>query len=882
MARDRRRSLPTGTLTFLFTDIEGSTGLLSSLGDRYRDLLERHAAIMRGAIGDHGGVEVGTEGDSFFAVFPSAVDAVRAAAESQHALAAASWPNDSAPRVRMGLHTGEGRLGGDSYVGLDVHRASRIAAAAYGGQVLLSDATRVLMPPELGAGVSVRDLGEHRFRGFDTPVRIWQLDLAGLPTDFPPIRSMSAPGDAVPVPLTSFVGRDHELAEVLDLVASYRLVTLTGPGGTGKTRLAVEAARAIAKRLSDGAFFADLSAIRQPDLVPMVIAHSLQLPVDPGGEALSAVRSHVRGRELLLVLDNFEQVVAAADRVAELLAAADRLRVLVTSRMPLGVQGEREYAVPPLPTPSPDGAVEQLLGQPAVDLFLDRARAVKSRFTLDEESARAVAGIVARLDGLPLAIELAATQVRVLPPSAIRSRLERHQPLAAVAGRSERQRTMTAAIAWSYDLLAGDERAVFARLSAFPAGCTLEAAEVVCDAGDLGLSVLDALAALVTKSLVRQEEGVSDGEARFGMLEPIAEYGRQRLQADFDAGATNRRLLGFFVTFAEEAERQLTGNEQAAWLDRCERERINLRRAVEWAVETGEADLGIRLASALWRFWQLRGPIWEGRQLLDALLAAANATPAKRARALGAAGGLAWWADDLPSTKRYYEEAMSVARSSGDERVEMEALRNLAFVRAASGAEGVEAAGELLQESIGIAERLGDRRGAAMARNATGFVAALFSRDYQQALAIFEESMAVFEELGERLELADTTVSIGNVLRRMGQLERARGYYLRGLDMAVEAGNRPVATGLLFLVAALESDAGRHERAVRLWAAAESLRAASGAVRPAVAHRLLGDPVGAARDAIGNAGADAAIAEGKRLDYETALTYAHGDDDDRG
>jgi tetratricopeptide (TPR) repeat protein len=464
----------------------------------------------------------------------------------------------------------------------------------------------------------------------------------------------------------------------------------------------------------------------------------------------------------------------------------------------------------------------------------------------------------------------------------IRSRLERHQPLAAIAGRSERQRTMTAAIGWSYDLLESDERAVFARLSAFPAGCTLDAAEVVCDAGDLGRSVLDGIAALVTKGLVRQEEGLSETEPRFGMLEPIAEYSGERLHADFDAGPTYRRLLGFFVTFAEEAGRRLTSREQAAWLDRCERERGNVRRAVEWAVEDGEVDLGIRVASAVWRFWQLRGPLWEGRQLLDALLAAPNASPALRARALGAAGGLAWWANDLAGTTRHYEEAMTIAAASGDERVEMEALRNLAFVRVASGSGGVEAARSLLDKSTEIAERLGDRLGAARARNATGFITALFTRDYTRALSVFQQSIADFEELGEQVELGDTIVSIGNVLRRMGQLERARDHYLRGLDMAIEAGNRPVATGLLSLVAALESDAGRHERAVRLWAAAESLRAASGAVRPAVAHRLLGDPVASAREAMGDEAVDAAVVQGERLDYETALNYAHGDDDSFG
>jgi predicted ATPase/class 3 adenylate cyclase len=881
--------LPTGTVTFLFTDIEGSTRLLSALGDGYAALLGAHSEILRAAIGAHAGTEVSTEGDAFFAVFPSALNAVSAAAEAQRALAATPWPEGSNVNVRMGLHSGEGRLGGDNYVGLDVNRAARIAAAGHGGQVLLSDATRALVAQNLPEGLRLRDLGEHRLKDLALSVRIFQLDIDGLDGEFPVLRSLDARPTNLPSQLSRFIGREQELVWVKELIAEHRLVTLTGPGGTGKTRLALEVGGDLLGGFSDGAFFVDLAPIGDPDLVSLTVAQAIGLSVDPGGDALKAARAHLRDSELLLIVDNFEQVVQATGAVEELLSAAPRLRVLVTSRVPLHVYGERVYEVPPFELPERGQSLEDISKSAAVSLFIDRARAVRPEFALNRDNAPTVVAIAARLDGLPLAIELAASQVRVLGVQAILSRLEKHLPLPAGAAqrRPARQQTVRGAIAWSYDLLEDSERLLFARLAVFPAGCSLEAAEAVCDAGDLAIPVLDGLGALVEKSMLRPIE-TPDGEARFGMLETIFEFAGERLREEYDAEATSRRLADFLVDFAEEAEPHLTMEDQVRWLDRCERESANIRSAIRWAVEARESEIGLRTAAALWRFWQLRGPIREGRNALDRLLALGGASPEVRAKALGAAGSLDWWGGDYRATQLHFEEALPLIRESGDRQGEVDALYNLGFVTVWSGAgdavdrartEGrfahADAAESLFRQSLALAEELGYRKGVAKAHRGLGFVLGVARGNPAATLATFSEAAAMFEELGDRWELTETLVGLANATRFSGDKERARDHYIRAFDLMVDAGNRPLTTGILFLLAGVESELGHHERATRLHGAGEAAREVTGAVTTPVGDRLMGDPVGMARQAIGDEAVDQALAEGRAMDPDTTIAYAH-------
>jgi predicted ATPase/class 3 adenylate cyclase len=543
--------LPTGTVTFLFTDIEGSTRLLTRLGAAYDELLARHHALMRAAISSAGGVEVGTDGDAFFLVFTSALNAARGAADAQRALAAEPWPDDGVVRVRMGLHTGEGRLAADDYVGIDVHRAARIAAAAHGGEVLVSGSTQTLLEGSLPAGTALRDLGEHRLKDLPRPERLHQLVISGLPSDFPPPRSLDAvPGD-LPEPLTSFVGRESEIEAISDLLVSSRMVTLTGPGGTGKTRLSIEVARRVRDRFPDGAWFVPLEAVRDPDLVLPTIARVLGVREEPNRDAGETLVDRLGARPSLLVLDNLEQVVVVGPRLRGLLESTEAVRILATSREVLRVSGEQEYQVPPL------------AADPAMQLFLERARLARPDFTLDERGADAVQRLCERLDRLPLSIELVAARVRLFSPEAILARLDKRLPLLSGGGRDlpDRQRTLRGAIDWSFQLLDREEQHFFAQLAVFAGPVDLEAIEQIVDPdGELGPGSIDAVQSLVEKSLLRELPSAA-GEPRFGMLETIREFAAERLAEEPQSDALRERHARYYLELAERLEPELMGRD---------------------------------------------------------------------------------------------------------------------------------------------------------------------------------------------------------------------------------------------------------------------------------------------------------------------------------
>jgi predicted ATPase/class 3 adenylate cyclase len=668
-----RRDLPDGTVTFLFTDVEGSTRLLHELGaEGYVAALAEHRRLVREAFAAHAGVEVDTQGDAFFVAFPDAAEAVAAAAAATESLGAGPI------RVRMGLHTGRPHLTAEGYVGEDVHLGARIASAGHGGQVLVSQATCAVVEAEL------IDLGEHRLKDFGEPISIFQLGSER----FPPLKTIS--NTNLPRPVSSFVGREREVAEVTALVRDgARLVTLSGPGGTGKTRLAIEAAAELVPEFKAGVFWIGLAPLRDPSLVVETVAQTLG--------AKDGLAAHIGERELLLLLDNLEQVIDAAPGLADLLEACPNLRLLVTSRELLRVRGEVDYAVQPLADPE------------AVQLFSTRAKLVP-----DETTAE----LCRRLDNLPLALELAAARTAVLSPAQILDRLvQRLDLLKGGRDADPRQQTLRATIEWSHELLDADEKRLFARLSVFRGGATLDAAEQVADAE------LDTLQSLVNKSLVRHTN------ERFWMLETIREYATEQLDDD----AARRGHADYYLALAEQAEPEIKRGSPQAWLDRLSAEYDNLRAALDRLEAAHETQAVLQMAGALWSFWQVRGPLTEGRVRLARALAGDERPTLARARALAGSAMLDTQDEDPAVIRRRAEEALRIFEEHGDAWGTAHALQLLGIVPTVEG-------------------------------------------DWAGALPMLERSLELFREFGDEHYVLVLTRSVAWVHEEMGDID---GYRVR-------------------------------------------------------------------------------------------------------
>jgi predicted ATPase/class 3 adenylate cyclase/Tfp pilus assembly protein PilF len=913
---------PTGTVAFLFTDLEGSTGLWERYPEAMSEALASHDEILQAVIGANNGSVVKTTGDGVHAVFSTATDALEAALEAQRALLLEGWAEIGPLRVRMALHTGTAteERGGD-YYGPPVNRAARLLSAAHGGQVLLSLATRELVRDQLPPDVELQNLGEHSLKDLFRPEGVFQLMASGLPSEFPPLRTLRAKPNNLPLQSTPLVGREREVEEMAERLRDerVRLLTLTGAGGTGKTRLALQAAADLLEEFEDGAFFVSLATITDPELVPSAIAGPLGVKESPEQPLVETLKNHLREKHLLLLLDNFEQVLNGASFVGELVASCPKVKVLATSRIPLRLYGEQEYPVPPLALPDPRvlPPLKALTQYEAVRLFVERARAVKPDFSVTNESAPAVAEICARLDGLPLAIELAAARIRILAPQKLLGRLSNRLRLLKGGARDlpTRQQTLRGTIDWSYDLLTEQEKVLFWRLSVFSGGRTLEAIEEICDPeGDI--DALEGAESLLEKSLLRREGGPG-GEVRFYMLETVHEYATERLEESGEAEQLRRAHAEHFLALAQEANPELKGPDQLEWLRRLETEHDNMRAALGWSLKRGETELALGLAGALWWFWSVRGHYTEGRRWLDEVLAAdGRGSPESRALALAGLGTLTSHQGDLDRAEEALTEGLELLAREGTERSQAKIYLLLTLGHVALEREDHRRATELFGVSRALSRRLGNRW--ALARSVMSLAAVIHEQgDLERATGLYEEGIGLFRDQGDKVGLARCLNNLGLVLyedgdlgravelteeavallRELGagadaavglcnvgwmallqdDLGRAADLFRESLTLAWESGMKPIVLPTLEGLACAAGAQGEAQRATRLWGAAQSLEA-TGIPRDTDWLAEADSRISAMRSGMGEQAWEESYRKGRAMTLEEAVSYALEED----
>ncbi len=912
---------PAGTVTFLFTDIEQSTKGWERDAVAARVVVERHLTLIRQSVETHGGVHFKTVGDATQSAFATAPLGVAAALDAQRALLGEPWPSpEQRPRVRMALHAGTAEPRDGDYLAACLNRLARLLDAAHGEQVLLSSTVAGLAREALPGAATLEVLGEYRLRDILQPEEIFQLCHPELRQDFPPLNT---PGDLphnLPAHPTPFLGREREVEEVASLLLQpgVRLVTLTGPGGVGKTRLGTRVAAEALESFPDGAFMVDLARQTDPELVPSATATALGLREQPGQTLSQTLAAYLRDRTILLVFDNFEHVLPAATLVAELLAAAPGLKVLATSRARLGLQAEREYRVEPLPIPNQDALppLAELSCFDAIELFTSRAQALRPGFMLTSENATAVAEIVCQLDGLPLAIELAAARVKLLSPEALLERLDRR--LSTLTGGARdlpaRQRTLRNTIAWSHDLLAAPEKMLFRRLSVFVGGWTLEGVEAVSTLG-LGepIDPLEGLAALIDQSLAeeRSRPGADADEPRFGMLESIREFAAEQLVASSEAEQVELAFEEFLIGKAEAAEDGLKGPAQPLWLERLGAEHDNLRAALSRILDRRDAATALRLGPLLCRFWRYAGYPGEGRTWLERALDIADGDSVGRAAAEFALGELTMELPDLEAAQAHYSASRDLSEKSGDRDGVAAALSGLSIV--AVNRYNYDEARVLGERALQLRRELADRRGIAMSlfflamtareegdleRATTMFAEALahwreldepswtaatvqalgitrrMAGDPQAAAPLLEESQVLYERLGYLFGQAVTAIELGHLALRAGTFADAARLYATALSHFSEIGAKLGVVEAVEWLAVTAMEHGAADQALRLFGAAEAARRALELPRPAPSDApLLERYAHRAAEAAGS-GAAAALAVGRSLTLEQASAEA--------
>lgn len=806
---------PTGTVTFLFTDIEGSTQRWERYPDAMQCAFNRHEQIIRQCAELHNGYPYKMIGDAFQIAFPAAGEALLAAIDAQHTLQAEPWGEIGTIRVRMALFTGVTEERGDDYVGPALNRAARLLSSGYGGQILLSQATEQLVRDSLPSSTSLRDMGEHRLKDLARPEKIFQVVAPDLSTEFPPLKTLNALPNNLPIQLTTFIGRQKEIEEIRHRLSQTRLLTLTGAGGCGKTRLALQVAAQVAHEFPNGAWMVELAPLADPSLVPQSIAAVFGLRQEEVRPLLETVIDYLREKDLLLILDNCEHLIDSCANLADrFLHACPRLKILASSREALGIAGETPYRVPSLSLPQKNSELDALIQSEAARLFIDRASALAPGFKVEPQQAPAITQICLRLDGIPLAIELAAARIKILSVEQIAQKLDDRFKLLTGGSRTAlpRQQTLRALIDWSYSLLTESERILLRRLSVFAGGWSLEAAQAICSCDPVCEDdVLDLLAHLVDKSLVIAES--RGPAARYRLMETIRQYARDKLLESSEAEEIRTRHLDFYLQFAQIAEPKLHGHEQRDWLDRLEMEHDNFRSALEWSTHPGCVERGMRLASALHWFWDSRGYWIEANDTAEDLLKQPEASSRTLARAnlLLVAGMMSGSSFESKAGRQYLEEAVSIARTSGPAGRSVLALGLCALGAKVFGDDN--AAGEsLVEEGLAMARALDDDWIVAYVLYYQGMLF-LGRRDLPRARMRFESSQKHFQSAGDE-RLADAAHGqINRVQMREGDIAGARRAYQQRMDHYRSINDPSMHSGLLNTLGELARMEGEYRQA---------------------------------------------------------------------
>jgi predicted ATPase/class 3 adenylate cyclase len=861
------------TITLMFTDIEGSTRLWESHPQAMRRALARHDALVSEAIAQHGGRVFKTVGDAFCAAFESAAEALRAALAVQASLAHEAWPDEAPVKVRAALHTGEVEDTGRDFVGAPLNRVARLLAAGHGGQTLVSRSTFEASGGAWPEGASLRDLGVHKLKDLAHAEHVYELAHPALPGGFAPIRSLSTHPNNLPEQLTSFVGRADEARTLTELMERTRLVTVTGAGGSGKTRLALEVAAGALEQFPAGVWVSELAPVADGALVADAVATTLGVKETPGQALVATIAQRIAKTRLLLVLDNCEHVVAgSAALAAALLAQCPGLRIVATSREALGVPGEQTWRVTGLSVPVRDARpqAEVLWQSEAVQLFVDRARLVRPGFDVDGGNAAALASLCHRLDGIPLAIELAAARVRSLTVQEIDARLGQRFDLLTSRSRTvlPRHQTLRALVDWSYDLLTEAERRVLQQAAVFAGGWTLPAAEAVC-AGDAA-DMLDLLTSLADKSLVLAEQ--PDGGTRYRLLETVREYARERLHDSGTMRVLRERHCAYFVAFATGAVPALAGATQAAALRHLAVEHDNLRQALDWCATAPDRDAGLRLCGALGRFWMIHGHLTEGRAWCARFLAGNGPPTRERADAINTDGTLAYAQGDYASARAQFEACLAIRRELREPRAIAAVLSNLGAVANVSGEQAQ--ARTLYEESLALARAANDAPGVARAiANLANVVAYL--GDHAAARPLYEESLAMQRAQGDHGYVSITLDNLAEVAYLQGDFARSCELYRESLSLRRELGDRSgIADSLEGLATALAPQGGGLAVA-RIMAAARKLREEIGSPPTPYKRETYDRRIAAARAAMRDGDAfDRAWEEGRALSLDDAIALA--------